>query len=140
MYYGIVSPAGTTMSCDNPGEIHCIAREQMDKSEQINSVAMNIIMDAGDARALITDALFAIEKNQFNVADEKIIQAQQKIKTAHGNQTDIVQSEIHGERFPSSLLFTHAQDTLMTINSELLMSRHLLKIFRMLDKRISALE
>lgn len=112
----------------------------MDKSEQINSVAMNIIMDAGDARALITDALFAIERNQFTEADEKIIQAQKKIKVAHGNQTDIIQGEIHGEAFPSSLLFIHAQDTLMTINSELLMSRHLLKIFRMLDKRISELE
>ncbi|MEF3092329.1 PTS lactose/cellobiose transporter subunit IIA [Raoultella sp. WB_B2P2-3] len=112
----------------------------MDKTEQINSTAMNIIMDAGDARALITDALSAIEKNQFSLADEKITQAQQKIKTAHGNQTDIVQSEIHGEVFPPSLLFTHAQDTLMTINSELLMSRHLLKIFRTLDKRIGELE
>ncbi|POP47661.1 PTS lactose/cellobiose transporter subunit IIA [Superficieibacter electus] len=112
----------------------------MDKSEQINTVAMNIIMDAGDARSLITDALVAIEKNQFTVADEKIMQAQLKIKAAHGNQTDIIQSEIHGEAFPFSLLFIHAQDTLMTINSELLMSRHLLKVFRLLDQRISALE
>jgi PTS system cellobiose-specific IIA component len=112
----------------------------MDKSEQINSVAMNIIMDAGDARALITDALLAIEQNHFTVADEKIVQAQKKIRIAHTNQTEIVQKEIHGEVFPPSLLFNHAQDTLMTINSELLMSRHLLKIFNMLDKRLKDLE
>ncbi|MBT9432883.1 PTS lactose/cellobiose transporter subunit IIA [Candidatus Sodalis endolongispinus] len=111
----------------------------MDQIEKINGVAMAIIMDAGDARALITDALLAIENNQFSLAEEKIHQAQQKVKSAHGNQTDIVQREIHGELFPASLLFTHAQDTLMTINSELLMSRHLLKIFRALDKRISGL-
>ncbi|MFW0765971.1 PTS lactose/cellobiose transporter subunit IIA [Trabulsiella odontotermitis] len=112
----------------------------MDKSEQINSVAMNIIMEAGDARALITDALLAIEQNHFTEAGEKISQAQKKITIAHSNQTDIVQSEIHGDVFPPSLLFNHAQDTLMTINSELLMSRHLLKIFHMLDKRLSNLE
>ncbi|MHC0463056.1 PTS lactose/cellobiose transporter subunit IIA [Citrobacter koseri] len=112
----------------------------MDKSEQINSAAMDIIMDAGDARVLITDALHAIEKNQYTLADEKIADAQKKIKKAHCKQTDIVQSEVHGELFPSSLLFSHAQDTLMTINSELLMSRRLLKIFQALDNRICKLE
>ncbi len=112
----------------------------MDIQEHINNVAMNIIMDAGDARALITDALSEIEKNKFALADEKIILAQQKIKHAHGKQTDIVQGEIRGEKYPASLLFTHAQDTLMTINSELLMSKQLLKIFRALHHRLEQLE
>ncbi len=112
----------------------------MDKNEQINSAAMDIIMDAGDARTLITEALHAIEESKYSLADEKITGAQKKIRTAHSKQTDIVQSEVRGETFPSSLLFTHAQDTLMTINSELLMSRRLLKIFLKLDNRISKLE
>ncbi len=112
----------------------------MDIHEQINNVAMNIIMDAGDARALITDALAKMEQNKYELADEKIGLAQQKIKIAHGKQTDIVQGEIRGETYPASLLFTHAQDTLMTINSELLMSKQLLKIFRMLHHRLERLE
>ncbi|WP_078003169.1 PTS lactose/cellobiose transporter subunit IIA [Izhakiella australiensis] len=112
----------------------------MDIEDKINNVAMSIIMNAGDARVLITESFAAMESNQFPLAEDKIHQAQEKIKIAHSSQTDIVQGEIRGEVYPASLLFTHAQDTLMTINSELIMSRHLLRQFRVLNERLQKIE
>jgi|SRR5476651_257770 len=112
----------------------------METCKDINQVAMNIIMDAGDARNAITEALTAMGMNNFAMAAQKIVEAQDRIKSAHINQTNVIQSEIRGEAFVPSLLFTHAQDTLMTINSELLLSKQLLKLFSMVDTRFKKLE
>lgn len=103
-------------------------------------VSMQIIMDAGDARVYITEALELMENNDFELAIEKIAQAQNKIKSAHNAQTNIVQDEVRGIAHTPSMLFTHAQDTLMTISSELHLAKQFLKIFKKIDKRFEALE
>ena len=55
-------------------------------------------------------------------------------------QTDAIQGETRGDEAEYSLLFAHAQDTLMTIYSEINIAKQLLKIFSAYEKRISALE
>ena len=60
--------------------------------------------------------------------------------TAHQIQTDRIQEEAAGKGPGYSLLFTHAQDTLMTIYSELNITKKLLKVFAKLDERVAALE
>lgn len=106
----------------------------------INMVSMQIIMDAGDARVYISEALEFMENNDFESATERIAQAQDKIKSAHNAQTNIVQDEVRGITHAPSLLFTHAQDTLMTISSELYLAKQLLKIFKKIDKRFEIIE
>ncbi|MEL7657189.1 MAG: PTS lactose/cellobiose transporter subunit IIA, partial [Bacillota bacterium] len=54
--------------------------------------------------------------------------------------TDMIQGEARGEGIGYSLLFTHAQDTLMTINSELQLAKQLYHVFESLEKRIAKLE
>ena len=51
-----------------------------------------------------------------------------------------IQGETRGEESEYSLLFAHAQDTLMTIYSEINIAKQLLKIFKSYDARIAALE
>lgn len=108
--------------------------------ENIVSVAMEIIINAGDARVHITEALQEISKGDFKAADEKIKIAQKEIGLAHGAQTDVLQKEAAGEPTGYSVLFAHAQDTLMTINSELNIAKQIIKVFNSYDKRISRLE
>ena len=55
-------------------------------------------------------------------------------------QTDAIQGETRGEESEYSLLFAHAQDTLMTIYSEINIAKQLLKIFKSYEARIAALE
>lgn len=55
-------------------------------------------------------------------------------------QTDAIQNETRGEKSEYSLLFAHAQDTLMTIYSEINIAKQLIKIFEVYENRISKLE
>ncbi len=102
--------------------------------------AMKIIINAGDARNLIKEALEAIEAQNFDRAEEKIKQANGYIKIAHEAQTDMIQSEARGEKLEYSLLFSHAQDTLMTISSEYNIANQMIKVFKSFSTRLEALE
>src|SRR5690554_3896011 len=102
--------------------------------------AMKIILHAGDARVKCTNALNAISNNNFELAETLIKEASSEITKAHKEQTDAIQDEASGESESEySLLFAHAQDTLMTIMSEINIAKQMIKIFKIYEKRISLL-
>lgn len=109
-------------------------------SEQQVECAMAIILAAGNARVECKKALNAIAAFDFTLAQEKIKCAQKEIIKAHKLQTDAIQGETRGEPSEYSLLFAHAQDTLMTIYSEINIAKQMIKIFECYEERISALE
>ncbi len=110
------------------------------EDEKSVSAAMGIILNAGDARLHISEAINAIAENQYGLANEKLKLAQKKMTEAHEIQTNMIQGEARGENIRYSMLFTHAQDTLMTINSELNLTKQLYKVFEAFEKRILRLE
>lgn len=109
-------------------------------NEEVVKASMDIILAAGDARVACKQALNAIEEADFMVAAEHIKEAQTLITKAHRIQTDAIQGETRGEKQDYSLLFAHAQDTLMTIYSEINIAKQMLKIFKAYDARIKNLE
>lgn len=108
--------------------------------EKVVQSAMTIILHAGDARVACKEALEAIEKYDFEAAKEKMKDAQKEITAAHKVQTDAIQGETRGEKSEYSLLFAHAQDTLMTVYSEINIAKQMIKIFESYENRISKLE
>lgn len=102
--------------------------------------AMSIIMHAGDARVSCKKALDAIAAANFENAEIEIKEAARKIAEAHHIQTDAIQGETRGEEGEYSLLFAHAQDTLMTVYSEINIAKQMIKIFKAYESRIQALE
>lgn len=109
-------------------------------SEQQVTAAMAIILAAGDARVKCKEALTAISVYDFDEAKAKLREAQTKITEAHKVQTDAIQGETRGEPSEYSLLFAHAQDTLMTIYSEINIAKQMIKIFESYEQRIARLE
>ncbi|MCB6266529.1 PTS lactose/cellobiose transporter subunit IIA [Longicatena sp. 210702-DFI.1.36] len=109
----------------------------MDKTtiEQLNSAAMQIILHAGDCWNLLNEAINDLldDKSEEEVKD-KITQAKKEITKAHVIQTDMIQSSINEEELQTTLLFTHAQDTLMTINSEVNLVQSMIRLYRKLEK------
>lgn len=106
--------------------------------EEVNELvmtAMQIILHAGDARLKITQALAAAKRFDFIDADALMKEAEADITLSHKSQTEVVQNEMSGHTYDYSLLFTHAQDTLMTIKSELNMAREMIDILRILEER-----
>jgi PTS system cellobiose-specific IIA component len=108
--------------------------------KEMIEAAMGIIVDAGDARIAIGEGLSSIENGDFKAAEEKFEEARHLLAKAHGQQTSIIQSESEGTMRQHPLLFIHAQDTLMTINSELNLCKRTAGIFRKLENRLNALE
>lgn len=109
-------------------------------TEEVVKSAMSIILHAGDARVACKESLDAISEFDFKKAEEKLAVAHEKITEAHKVQTDAIQGETRGEESEYSLLFAHAQDTLMTIYSEINIAKQLLKIFKSYEERIAGLE
>ncbi|GCF93106.1 PTS lactose transporter subunit IIA [Enterococcus florum] len=109
-------------------------------NEQLVQDAMQIILHAGDARKYCMEALKAIESDDFETAEEKMYLANKEIVQAHHIQTDVITAETSGKAGQYSVLFAHAQDTLMTIYSELNIAKRMLAIFKKYDQRIQQIE
>lgn len=102
--------------------------------------AMQIILHAGNARLKCKEALDCIANINFESAQEKMKEAQIEITEAHKYQTDAIQDETRGEKKEYSLLFAHAQDTLMTIYSEINIAKQMIQVFKVYEARIQKLE
>ncbi|MDR1793779.1 MAG: PTS lactose/cellobiose transporter subunit IIA [Erysipelotrichaceae bacterium] len=110
------------------------------REEDLVGNAMNIILHAGEARTTVMKALDALSLADEVSAKSLLETAQKQITKAHQVHTDTIQKEAAGESIPYSPLFSHAQDTLMTIYSELNIAKQLLRIFSALDQRVKQLE
>ena len=112
----------------------------MENEDKLVPAAMQIIINAGDARKLSFEAADAIAEGDFTTATGLLDQAQIKVREAHRQHTDCIQAAAAGEDMPYSMLFTHAQDTLMTVNSEYRLVRKLSGVFERINSRLNALE
>lgn len=110
----------------------------MDENNKLIPVAMKIILNAGNARNKANGALDYIKQGNYAKARELIKAAQSDISKAHQAQTDIIQKEAAGEEFDSCMLFTHAQDTLMTIMTEVNLTDKLIELFEFFDNKMLA--
>ncbi len=104
--------------------------------EELSQVAMKIILHAGNGREHVENALHALEEHLDHEEFERLMkEANKEIKEAHKAQTDIIQSTIEEENMTYTLLFSHAQDTLMTIISEYNVAKHLGKLYEIVIER-----
>lgn len=109
------------------------------KENELVMVAMQIILHAGDARLKTEDALASAKQFTFEVAKAKMEEARECIRLAHVAQTEVIQDETRGKAYQPCLLFNHAQDTLMTIMSELKLANELIEMMQLLNSKIEAI-
>ncbi|MBR4471729.1 MAG: PTS lactose/cellobiose transporter subunit IIA [Erysipelotrichaceae bacterium] len=104
----------------------------MQENNPLIKVSMNIILHAGDARLNVNNALQFAQKGEFLKAAEEMNEAERNITLAHQSQTEVIQDEMSGTDYEPCLLFSHAQDTLMTISSEIQTAKHLIELYRLI--------
>lgn len=97
---------------------------------ELITVAMEIILHAGDGRSYLDKAFEEARKQNFDQADQLLEKAKEEIQKAHQSQTNVIQEEAAGKEYGYCLLFNHAQDTLMTIMSELRMITYLVTTYK----------
>jgi len=108
--------------------------------EELNELSMQIILHAGNARAVINEVLMNIEKGNFDETEQKLIDAKKEISLAHAKQTKTIQGEARGVKIPFSLLFAHAQDTLMVVMSEWNITKRFSTLLKDYDARLKKVE
>ncbi len=113
-----------------------------EKKEYIISKAMEIIMNSGDARNFAAEARDAIFAFDYETAEEKLKEAHKVQTAAHVTQTEMIQGDIRGgdEAMEYSVLFAHAQDTLMTIQVEINMTKAMLELAKAMEARFATKE
>ena len=97
-------------------------------NEKLVQVAMNVIMHAGDARDYIRKAGTKLSALDLDGVEELLKKASAELVEAHKAQTSVLQNEAEGDSVPMTVLFSHAQDTLMTINSEVNLTQNMISI------------
>lgn len=108
--------------------------------DELTTVAFQIILKAGDAKVAAEDALKALHQSDFSKAQECLEQADASLLQAHNAQTDLVQREAGGEKFSYSVIFNHAQDTLMNAMTQLSLTKEICALYKILDQRINSLQ
>lgn len=111
--------------------------EEAKREQEFMEAAIKIIMPAGDARHNATESVNALIAGDDEKAEKLLKEAHQNILAAHKVQTELIQSEAAREMNTGTstkipLLFIHAQDTLMTIMSEVTLTESMEKMYRSL--------
>lgn len=79
----------------------------------LEQVACNIILHAGNARSYYFEALRLAREGDFLKVKELVSKAKQELIKAHHMQTVLLQQEADGHKTKLSLILVHAQDHLM---------------------------
>lgn len=103
---------------------------------ELIEVAMQIILHAGDARIKTEKALQEAKSFQYEQAKILLDEAKEALRLAHLAQTDVIQNETRGKCYEPSLLFNHAQDTLMTIMSEEKLAEEIIALFEIFYREV----
>lgn len=112
----------------------------MEEQQDLIVAAMEIITHAGDARNFAKQARAALRSMDDELVKELMQSAKDEIAIAHRSQTAIIQDEARGIRYEYSMLFNHAQDTLMTINSEIELTQDMIDTFQFLFDQLAIKE
>lgn len=104
-----------------------------EKNDYMTEVAIQIIVEAGNARTASEEALVLSKNKKFIDAEEKFILSKKLITKAHQYQTDVIQNSFDNQSIQLNLLFIHAQDTLMTIKSEINLRCEISELYRLIN-------
>lgn len=103
-------------------------------NDELVETAMQIILLAGDGRNHMTSALKKAKEGNFEEAEELVAASRECIRQAHSAQTSLISKEASGKvRIQPTLIFNHAQDTLMTIITEINLSIEMIDILKMIQ-------
>lgn len=82
--------------------------------ENMETIIMNLIVDAGSARSCAMDAMRLAKEGKIADAEKSLEEANEELSKAHHTQTDLIQRAAKGEQIEINLFLVHAQDHIMT--------------------------
>ncbi|WP_242363728.1 PTS lactose/cellobiose transporter subunit IIA [Limosilactobacillus antri] len=105
------------------------------ENHETTNQAMQLMINAGDAKEEAHQALRAARDGDFDLAKEKLTAAREKLNVAHNVQTAMLTDEAQGKAVQLTLLVVHAQDHLMTAITYVDLAEELVALYDRLDQR-----
>ncbi|MCL2163238.1 MAG: PTS lactose/cellobiose transporter subunit IIA [Oscillospiraceae bacterium] len=106
-------------------------------SEEMETIIMNLIVDAGSAKSYAMEAIRLAKEGSFTEADEFLENANSELAKAHHTQTDLIQQAAKGEEIEINLFMVHAQDHIMTSMLAKDLAAEIVELHRMLYAQVS---
>lgn len=106
----------------------------MDEQDNMEAV-MDLIMYGGNAKSDAMEAIAAAKKGDFELADQKLKDADASLSQAHESQTGMLTKEAQGEHMNVTLLAVHSQDHLMTAIAFKDLATEIIDLYRRLDEK-----
>ncbi|AXQ78626.1 PTS cellobiose transporter subunit IIA [Streptococcus chenjunshii] len=82
--------------------------------EELQVAAFEIILNSGNARSIVHEGFAAMREGNFDLAAEKLEEANEELLKAHQAQTNLLQEYAGGTEIKIEIIMVHAQDHLMT--------------------------
>lgn len=102
--------------------------------EKMQASIMDIIIHAGECKSHAYQALDAVNKRNYEKADEEMKLANEALSNAHNGQTTLINKEANGEKVEMSVLLVHSQDHLMTAISEKSLIEQIIELRKVVNK------
>ncbi|MGT2960276.1 PTS cellobiose transporter subunit IIA [Streptococcus caballi] len=83
-------------------------------SDELQMAAFEIILNSGNARSIVHEAFDAMRQGDYDLAGQKLEEANEGFLLAHNAQTHLLQEYASGTEINVEIIMVHAQDHLMT--------------------------
>ena len=101
----------------------------MEEQQNLEAI-MGLIMYGGNAKSDAMEAIQAAKKGDFELADQKIADAEKSLTEAHHSQTNMLTQEAQGKHVDVTLLTVHSQDHLMTAIAVTDLAKEVIDVYR----------
>nr|WP_273380519.1 PTS lactose/cellobiose transporter subunit IIA [Symbiobacterium thermophilum] len=98
----------------------------------LEEISFHIILHGGNARSLAMEAIKHAKIGEFDLAEQKIEEANEEMRKAHRFQTDLIQEEARGEKIEIRILLIHAQDHLMNAMTVIDLAQEIIELYKKL--------
>ncbi len=103
--------------------------------EQNLETIMGLIMYGGNAKSDAMEAIAAAKAGDFELADQKVKDAEASLVEAHHSQTGLLTQEAQGNHMTVTLLTVHSQDHLMTSIAFTDLAKEIIDIYRRIEEK-----
>lgn len=104
----------------------------MEEQQHLEAI-MGLIMYGGNAKNDAMETVAYAETGNFELADQKIADAEESLVQAHHSQTGMLTQEAQGNHSQVTLLTVHSQDHLMTSIAFTDLAKEIVVLYRRMD-------
>lgn len=101
----------------------------MEDQQNLEAI-MGLIMYGGNAKSDAMEAISSAKKGDFDLAEQKIRDAEASLVEAHHSQTQMLTQEAQGNHMQVTLLTVHSQDHLMTSIAFTDLAKEIIDLYR----------